>query len=77
MNTAALAQAVDAAYRRVTHARSHRYAIITRTLRAVEQEDYSKTAPLTEQYHRAMRAEWAARDAYQEARIAYLAALCK
>ena len=77
MNTAALAQAMDTAYLRFTRARAQRYAVVTRTLHAVEMENYAATPRLTEQYHRAIRREWAARDAYQEAKLAYLEATCK
>lgn len=77
MNTAALAQAMDAAYLRFTRARAQRYAVINRTHRAVEQEDYAATPRLVEQYHRAIRHEWVARDAYHAAKLAYLSALCE
>lgn len=76
-NTAALAHAMDTAYLRFTRARAARYAVITRTLQAVETENYAATPRLQAQYHRAIRAEWAARDAYQEAKLAYLEAACK
>ena len=76
-DTVELQRAIDAAYLAFTRARAARYAVITRTHRAVEQADYAATPRLVEQYHRAIRREWAARDAYQEAKLAYLEATCK